>query len=56
MAVADMKEIQTHHSTPVLVYSTQELLQRQSKGKFLTREEKQRVQRYAEETRKKRLN
>jgi hypothetical protein len=37
-------------------YSIQELLVRQSKGKFLTIGEKEQVKQYAEEKRKERLN
>jgi hypothetical protein len=38
-----------------IVHGIDELLLMQSKGKFLTREEKLRVQKYADEQRKKRM-
>lgn len=50
-----MKQRKYHSSGRIIVHSTKELLQMQSKGQFLNHEEKQRVKKYAEEKRKKNL-
>ena len=47
---------QKYPTTVPNVHSTDELLRMQSQGKFLTSEEKQRVQSYAENKRKQRMN
>lgn len=47
-----MHKIKEYYPTTYQQYTTEELLLRQSKGKFLTPEEKKRVVRYAENKRK----